>query len=58
MNRRNAKLRQLVKKLKEEKNFGYVKNNLTGNQTGLYDNMIEERDGDLVFVNPDTLFGA
>jgi hypothetical protein len=58
MNRRNAKLRQLVKKLKEEKNFGYIKNNLTGNQTVLYDNMIEERDGDLVFVNPDTLFGA
>ena len=58
MNRRNAKVRQLVKKLKEEKNFGYIKNNLTGNQTSLYANMIEERNGDLVFVNPDTLFGA
>ena len=58
MNRRNAKVRQLVKKLKEEKNFGYIKNNLTGNQTSLYENMIEERNGDLVFVNPDTLFGA
>ena len=58
MNRRNHKLRQLVKKLKEEKNFGYIKNNLTGNQTSLYTNMIEERDGDLVFVNPDTLMGA
>lgn len=58
MNRRNVKLRQLVKKLKEEKNFGYIRNNLTGNQTGLYDNMIEERNGDLVFVNPETLHGA
>lgn len=58
MNRRNAKVRQLVKKLKDEKNFGYIKNNLTGNQTSLYENMIEERNGDLVFVNPDTLFGA
>ena len=58
MNKRNAKLRYLVKKLKEEKNFGYVKNNLTGNQTSLYANMIEERNGDLVFVNPDTLHGA
>lgn len=58
MNRRNAKLRQLVKKLKEEKNFGYIKNNLSGNPTSLYENMIEERNGDLVFVNPETLFGA
>ena len=58
MNRRNAKLRQLVKKLKEEKNYGYVKNNLSGNPTSLYENMIEERNGDLVFVNPDTLHGA
>lgn len=58
MNRRNAKLRKLVQNLKDEKNFGYVKNNLTGNQTSLYENMIEERNGDLVFVNPDTLHGA
>ena len=29
MNRRNAKLRKLVQNLKDEKNFGYVKNNLT-----------------------------
>ena len=58
MNRRNAKLRKLVQKLKEEKNFGYVANNLTGNQTNLYKNMIEERNGDLVFVNPNTLHGA
>lgn len=58
MNRKNVKLRQLVKKLKDEKNFGYIKNNLTGNQTSLYENMIEERNGDLVFVNPDTLVGA
>lgn len=58
MNKRNAKLRQLVKKLKEEKNFGYIKNNLTGNPTSLYENMIKERNGDLVFVNPETLHGA
>ena len=58
MNRKNAKLRQLVKKLKEEKNFGYIKNNLSGNPTNLYENMIEERNGDLVFVNPDTLHGT
>ena len=58
MNRRNAKLRQLMKKLKDEKNFGYIKNNLSGNPASLFENMIEERNGDLVFVNPDTLFGA
>ena len=58
MNRRNAKLRKLIQKLKEEKGFGYIQNNITGNQTGLYDNMMEERNGDLVFVNPDTLHGA
>lgn len=58
MNRRNAKLRQLVKKLKEEKNYGYIKNNLSGNPTSLYENMIEERNGDLVFVNPETLHGS
>lgn len=58
MNRRNAKMRQLVKKLKEEKNYGYFKNNVSGNPTSLYENMIEERNGDLVFVNPDTLSGA
>lgn len=58
MNRRNAKLRQLVKKLKEEKGYGYIKNNLTGNDTNLYANMIEERNGDLVFVKPETLHGA
>lgn len=58
MNKRNAKLRQLVKKLKEEKNFGYIKNNLSGNATNLYANMIEERDGDLLFVKPETLVGA
>ena len=58
MNRKNAKLRRLVENLKKEKNFGYIRNNLTGNQTDLYANMIEERDGDLVFVNPDTLSGA
>ena len=58
MNRRNAKLRQLVKKLKEEKNYGYFRNNVSGNPTSLYANMMEERNGDLVFVNPDTLSGA
>lgn len=58
MNRRNIKLRQLVKKLKEEKNYGYISNNLSGNPTSLYENMIEERNGDLVFVNPETLSGA
>lgn len=58
MNARNAKLRQLVKKLKDEKNYGYLQNNLIGNPTKLYENMIEERNGDLVFVNPDTLHGA
>jgi hypothetical protein len=58
MNRRKFKLRTLVQKLKEEKNYGYIKNNLTGNPTSLYANMIEERNGDLVFVNPDTLYGA
>ena len=58
INRRNAKLRQLVKKLKEEKGYGYLRNNLTGNPTELYKNMIEERNGDLLFVNPDKLHGA
>lgn len=58
VNRRNAKLRHLVQKLKEEKNYGYIRNNLTGNPTSLYQNMIEERNGDLVFVRPETLHGA
>ena len=58
MNRRNAKLRQLVKKLKEEKNYGYLSNNISGNPTSLFENMMEERNGDLVFVNPNTLHGA
>jgi hypothetical protein len=58
MNIKNIKLRKLVKKLKQEKNYGYIANNLTGNPTSLYANMIEERNGDLVFVNPNTLQGA
>lgn len=58
MNRRNAKLRQLMKKLKEEKNYGYFANNISGNPTKLFENMIEERNGDLLFVNPNTLHGS
>ena len=58
MNRRNAQLRKLVKKLKEEKGFGYLQNNISGNATNLYANMIEERNGDLLFVRPETLHGA
>ena len=58
MNRRNAHIRKLVKKLKEEKGFGYIQNNLTGNATNLYANMIEEHNGDLLFVKPETLSGA
>jgi hypothetical protein len=58
MNIKNIKLRKLVKKLKQEKNYGYIANNLTGNPTSLYANMIEERNGDLVFVNPNTLQGT
>ena len=58
MNRRNVQIRKLVQKLKDEKNFGYIRNNLTGNPTSLFENMIEERNGDLLFVNPNTLSGA
>lgn len=56
--RKNVKLRQLVQKVKDEASLGVISENTIGNQVNLYKNMYEKRDGDLVFVNPDTLYGA
>lgn len=59
VNRENVKVRHLVDALKKEKNYGWVRSNITGNQTNLYKNMtFVDSDGDFLFVNPNTLSGA
>lgn len=50
-----AKMRELVEKLKKRKNFGWLKENTTGNQASLYINMYEfDKDGEVYFKDPDT----
>jgi hypothetical protein len=45
--------------LKKEAGYGWVSNNISGNQTSLFNDMIYMgTDGDLLFVNPNTLTGA
>lgn len=57
--KKNVKVRQLVQKLKDELRMNAFLENTVGNQVNLYKNMIKEtEDGDLVFVNPNTLQGA
>lgn len=57
MSNKVVKLRSLVEKLKKSKGFGTLASMTVGNQANLYKNMIKEtEDGDLVFVDPDTLY--
>lgn len=56
--RKNVKLRQLVQKVKDQMSMGAISENTIGNQVDLYKGMYEKKDGDLVFVNPNTLSGA
>lgn len=59
VNRENVKIRHLVADLKQEKNFGWIRSTVTGNQTNMYRDMTYvAADGDFLFVNPDTLSGA
>lgn len=59
MQRRNVKLRNLVQKVKDQMSMGAISENTIGNQVSLYSKMYERTsDGDLVFVNPNTLEGA
>ncbi len=57
--REKVKINELVNKLKEEAQFGALKENTVGNQVNLYSNMVENTaDGDFLFKNPDRLKGA
>lgn len=50
---KNNKLQELVKKLKKDYNFGFLKENTYGNQADLYKKMYRYTDnGDILFVNP------
>ena len=56
VNKENITVRKLVEALKREKNFGWVKSNISGNQTDMYKNMTYvASDGDFLFVRPDSL---
>lgn len=57
--REKVVISKLVKNLKEQKNFGVLRENTVGNQASLYSNMVETTaDGDFLFKNPDRLQGA
>ena len=57
--RKNVKLRKLVEELKKQKSFGSIWENTVGNQVDLYKKMYTKTaDGDILFVNPNTLQGA
>lgn len=59
MQRKNVKLKQLVQNLKDQMSMGAISENTFGNQTSLYRNMYRKtEDGDLLFVDPNTLDGA
>ncbi len=47
-----AEQRRLIQNLKDERNFGWLKERTVGNQVNLYKNMIEFRDGDVFAKNP------
>lgn len=57
---KKPKIQELLKKLKEEKQFGALKENTIGNQVSLYENMFREYTpgGDFLFKNPNELYGA
>lgn len=48
----NEELRNKVNKLKQTKEFGYIKSRTFGNQANLYSNMYYEFNGDLYFKDP------
>ena len=59
VNKENVTVRHLVEDLKKENNFGWIRSNISGNQTDMYLKMTYvDSDGDFLFVNPDTLSGA
>lgn len=59
MQREKVTMEKLVADLKQEKNFGRIKQGTIGNQVSLYRNMIEfTADGDILFKNPNRLQGA
>lgn len=47
-----VEIRRLVENLKKEKGFSYIKERTVGNQTNLYRNLYEFRDGNIFFKNP------
>jgi len=51
-------LRRLVEDVKREEGFNYLLERTVGNQTNIYLSLTEKRDGDLYFVDPNTLTGA
>lgn len=56
---KNSKLREMIRKLKDESELGSFAEATIANQASLYSDMIEETpDGDLLFVNPNRLVGA
>ncbi len=59
VNKENVTVRHLVEALKKEQNYGWVRSNVSGNQTNMYKEMTYvDSDGDFLFVNPNTLSGA
>lgn len=59
LNTKNRQLRRLMENLKKEANYGWVSNNISGNETSLFDGMTYmDSEGDFLFVNPNTLTGA
>ena len=49
----------LMENLKKEANYGWVSNNISGNETELFKDMTYmNNEGDFLFVNPNTLTGA
>ena len=58
LNKKNRELRRLMEDLKKESNYGWISNNISGNETDLFMDMTYESDGDFLFVNPNTLTGA
>ena len=48
----SKKLQELTTKLKQEKNFGYLKSRTLGSEAALYKNMYQDKEDDLLFKNP------
>ena len=52
MQRELGTIRELVDNLKKDKNFGKILEMTGGNAANLFKNMIEHKDGDILFKNP------